>query len=87
MVVTVINMGNGAHGKETTVNPQYRRGVQPVFRESGVVGFTVEKFTPAFSIFDTGVTQAFFSFKYDCKISWSSAELETHAIDSLNYFC
>ena len=38
--------------------------------------------TPAFNIFDIGVT---ISFKNDCKISLSSAEFETHAIDSLNY--
>ena len=40
---------------------------------------------PALNIFDKGVTQAAISFKNDCKISQSSAEFETHAIDSLNY--
>ena len=40
---------------------------------------------PAFNIFDIGVTQASINFKNDCKISQSSAEFETHAIDSLNY--
>ena len=40
---------------------------------------------PVFSIFDIGVTQASISFKNDCKISQSSAEFETYAIDSLNY--
>ena len=40
---------------------------------------------PAFSIFDIGVTQASISFKNDCKISQSSAEFETHAVDSFNH--
>ena len=68
-----------------TVNPQYQHEMQPVFRKSGMVGSTVEICTPAFSIFDKGVPQASISFKNDCKISQSSAEFETHAVDSLNY--
>ena len=70
---------------KTTVNPQYQHGMQPVFRKSRVVGSTVEICTPAFSIFDIGVTQTSISFKNDCKISQSSAEFETHAADFLNY--
>ena len=85
MVFTVINMGNRAQGEEMTVNPQYQHGMQPVFHKSGVMGSTVKVCNPAFNIFDTGVTQASISFKNDCKISQSSAEFETHAIDSLNY--
>ena len=74
-----------------TVNPQYQHGMQPVFRKSGVVGkaewwVLLSKYAlPAFNIFDIGVTQASISFKNDCKISQSSAEVETHVIDSLNY--
>ena len=78
-------MRNRAQGKEMTVNPQYQHGMQPVFRKSEVVGYTVKICTPAFNIFEIGVTQASISFKNDCKISQSSAEFETHAIDSLNY--
>ena len=85
MVVTVINMGNRVQGEEMTVNPQYQHGMQPVFRKSGVVGSTVKICIPSFNIFDIWVTQASISFKNDCKISQSSAEFETHAIDSLNY--
>ena len=59
--------------------------MEPAFRKSRVVGSTVEICTQAFSIFNIGVTQASISFKNDCKISQSSAEFETHAIDSLNY--
>ena len=40
---------------------------------------------PAVNIFDIGVTQASITFKNDCKISQSSAEFETHTIESLNY--
>ena len=82
MVVTIINMGNRAQGEEMTVN---QHGMQPVFRKSEVVGSTVKYAPPAFNIFDIGVTQASISFKNNCKISQSSAEFETHAIDSLNY--
>ena len=48
MVVTVINMGNKAQGEETIVNSQYQRGMQSVFRKSGVVGSTVEICIPSF---------------------------------------
>ena len=85
MVVTVINMRNRAQGGEMTVNPQYQHGMQLVFRKRGVVGSSIKICTPALNIFDTAVTQASISFKNDCKISQSSAEFETHAIDSLNY--
>ena len=78
-------MRNRAQGEEMTVNPQYQHGMQPVFRKSGVLGSTFKICTPAFNIFEIGVTQASISFKNDCKISQSSAEFETHAIDSLNY--
>ena len=80
MVAIVINMGNGAQGEETTGNPQYQQGMQPVFLKTRVVGSNIEICTPAFSIFDIGVTQASISFKNDCKISQSSAEFETHAM-------
>ena len=85
MVVSVINMRNRVQGEEMTVNPQYQHGMQPVFHKSEVVGSTVKICTPAFNIFDIGVTQASISFENDWKISQSSAEFETHATDSLNY--
>ena len=49
--------------------------MKSVFCKSGVMGSTIEYAPPAFSIFHIGVTQASISFK-------SSAEFETHAIDS-----
>ena len=88
MAVTVINMRNRAQGEEMTVNAQYQHGMQPVFRKRGVVGSTVKISPPpppAFHIFDLRVIQASISFKNDCKISQSSTEVKTHAIDSLNY--
>ena len=47
VVVTAINTGNGAQGEETTVNPQYQHGMQPVVCKSRVVGSTVAIRTPS----------------------------------------
>ena len=58
-----------------TVNPQYQQWWVLLSKYA----------SRAFNIFDIGITQASISFKNDCKISQSSAEFETHAINSLNY--
>ena len=70
-----------------TVNPQYQRGMQPVFCKSRVVGsallYSTVHTSPAFSIFDMGVTQASISFKNDFKISQSLAEFDTQGRHSI----
>ena len=82
MVVTVINMRNGAQGGRMTVNHNTSMGCNLSFAKEEWWVLLSKYAPPALNIFDTGVTQASISFKNDCKISQSSAEFETHAIDS-----